>query len=310
MHRQSLLCLYFECCKTRFTGADSLRLVGSPSANSPAQSGLSSKLLCRASYLPFFFGLAAEGRWDGTNEETKSFGATAARRSITVGVILRVMGRVIGRSRSKSSQATNDTQRHRRSCSVGVGWSESPSAVLLAAIKCRRPVGHCCSCSYTLALKKSMKGERQRSWQTSTATLVEVRKKETRGISSGYLVTFEHSPLSLLPDSLCVSDCCAFRVRAVPSVLCLFPYGRCCLLQKPDERLDDDLRRLLKRLPNSTKRHLLQDLSSPDGGSTRAVSTANNRGLNDRRASEPQFAVISEVAPLEEREKVGYCRCC
>ncbi|CAM9520938.1 unnamed protein product, partial [Hapterophycus canaliculatus] len=69
------------------------------------------------------------------------------------------------------------------------------------------------------------------------------------------------------------------------------------------ERLDDDLRKLLKRLPNSTKRHLLKDLSSPDGGSTRAVSARNARGMNDRRASEPQFAVISEVAPLEEKEK-------
>eukprot|EP00903_Cladosiphon_okamuranus_P008076 g7790.t1 len=67
-----------------------------------------------------------------------------------------------------------------------------------------------------------------------------------------------------------------------------------------DEKVvDDELRKLLKRLPNSTKRNLLQDLKNTDGGSTRALS-GQGRGLNDRRASAPMFAAISEAAPVDE----------
>lgn len=81
--------------------------------------------------------------------------------------------------------------------------------------------------------------------------------------------------------------------------------------QTPDERvIDDELRKLLKRLPNSTKRNLLQDLKNPDGGSTRGLGHQPPGGLNDRRASSPQFAAISETAPVEEPSKVGLDCCC
>lgn len=82
--------------------------------------------------------------------------------------------------------------------------------------------------------------------------------------------------------------------------------------QNPDERIvDDELRKLLKRLPNSTKRNLLQDLKNPDGGSTRGLGRGQPPGgLNDRRASSPQFAAISETAPVEEPpSKVGFWCC-
>jgi len=78
----------------------------------------------------------------------------------------------------------------------------------------------------------------------------------------------------------------------------------------PDDRqLDDEFKKLLKRLPNSTKRNLLQDIKSKtEGGSARLVpDQARPGGLNDRRASAPMFAPISEAAPLEDEHKVGSC---
>lgn len=75
--------------------------------------------------------------------------------------------------------------------------------------------------------------------------------------------------------------------------------------QNSEDRLDEDLRQLLKRLPKSTKRNLIQDLSGDPGGSTRVLS-GQARGLAERRASEPHFVAISENTPLAPPEdKVG-----
>lgn len=108
----------------------------------------------------------------------------------------------------------------------------------------------------------------------------------------------------LLSSTVCLSVCTAY-------CCCVLLRGLFCFVllprQNSDERLDEDLRKLLKRLPKSTKRNLIQDLSNDAGGSSRALS-GQTRGLTDRRASEPQFMVIAEDAPLSpHKDKVGVC---
>lgn len=71
-----------------------------------------------------------------------------------------------------------------------------------------------------------------------------------------------------------------------------------------DDKLDDDLRKLLKRLPNSTKRNLIEELGT-DGGSAR-VQQKGLSGVSTRRSSAPGFAPITEDTPMADEQKVGW----
>lgn len=119
------------------------------------------------------------------------------------------------------------------------------------------------------------------------------------------------SPLSCFPLILswfCSLSWSSSRLALVRSCFLLPSFLLPWEQANPDDRqLDDDLRKLLKRLPNSTKRNLLADIrSKAEGGSTRLVpDQARMGGLKDRRASAPMFAAISENAPLEDENKAG-----
>lgn len=72
---------------------------------------------------------------------------------------------------------------------------------------------------------------------------------------------------------------------------------------KPDARLNDDLWKLLKRLPDSSKRNLLQELGSK-GGSVQLPSRRSRPAPGNRTASSPAFAAISENDPQEDNDRV------
>lgn len=71
-----------------------------------------------------------------------------------------------------------------------------------------------------------------------------------------------------------------------------------------EDKLDDDLRKLLKRLPNSTKRNLIEELGT-DGGPAR-VQQKGFSGGSTRRSSAPSFSPITEDTPMADEQKVGW----